>query len=78
MGYNTGNTQVSVTGSFEANGAELKDPVNFKTEDASGLVGNVGLMLHLLKVMAISVDYNLGRYQSLTLGAGLRINLNED
>lgn len=83
LGFNAGKTTIDVQGdySFDPDGDSGPAPaqsVNFDAIEAdggNGFVGNVGVRLKFLFVMAFSVDYTFGAYNSVTAGLGASIDL---
>ena len=82
VGFNGGKTTIDVQGEYgfdpDGSGPIAAQTVSFdpiEAEGGSGLVGNVGVRLKFLFVMAFSVDYTFGAYNSLTTGLGVSIDL---
>lgn len=78
VGINGGSTEMKISGTFDNPlplGSDFVDPVNITTEDAGGFVGNVGIRLKFLLVVAITADYTFGAYEVFTTGLGISIDL---
>lgn len=77
LGVNGGSTDIKLTGVFSnplPGGPDFTDPINIEADDAGGFVGNIGLRLKFLFVVAATVDYTFGAYDAVTAGLGISVD----
>ena len=77
-GFNSGTTNIRLLGTYSYdNGIQevtYEDPVDLTVDDAGGFVGNLGVRLKFLWVMAVTADYTFGTYNAFTSGLGVSID----
>lgn len=79
FGYNSGNTDIDVEGTYSYQSGiiggptTIKDPISLQAE-AQSLIGNIGGRLKIAKAISIFADYTFAKYSSLTLGLGVDLD----